>query len=245
MLLITTTGFSQDNHLLLGKVLSEDSTGIDMVNVLNLTHKYGTTTNESGAFSIPVFKGDTLLFSVVQFINIKVVVTDSIIERAFITPVLAFENINLNAIVLTPGFTMLDTTSKTFGKIDMGLPFNTKPVEKSFSERKEAYLTSKLSSQILGALTGELKKLREIQDLEKEIALSEDIKTIFEDRFYMKLGIPQEEIYLFIESFMAEAKSKGLLLPNQRYALISLVKEKAEHYLENRSLGPDSIPISD
>lgn len=244
-LLITTFGFSQNNQLLRGQVLSEDSIGIDMVNVLNLTHTYGTVTNVSGAFSIPVFTGDTLLFSVIQFKNIKVVVTDSIIEKGFITPVLASENINLNAIVLTPGFTMLDTASKTFGEIDMGLPFNTVPIEKSLSERKESYLTSKLSSQIIGALTGELKKLREIQSLEKEIALSEDVKTIFEDRFYMKLGIKKEEIYLFIESFMTEAKSKGLLHPNKRYALITFIKGKAEHYLENRSLESDSIFISD
>lgn len=236
---------AQDEVLLNGKLLSEDSTGIEMINILNLTHKYGTTSDYKGEFTLPVYKGDTVLFSAIQYKNIEIVITDSLLEMPFIEFILDVDNITLNDIVLTDGFSMLDTTAKTFGKIDMGLPFNTVPVKKKYSDRKEAYLTSKLSSVVLSAITGELKKLREIQEMEKDINLSEHVKDIFDDKFYNKLGIKQEDIYLFIEFYMHEARTKGLLKPQKQYELIKFIEGKSIAFLKRRASVTDTIPSSD
>lgn len=245
LLCLHYSAFAQVESLFSGRLLDEDSLGIEGINILNLSHTYGTVSNTNGEFTLPVFVGDTILFSAIQYQNIQLIVDDSLLNTKEWSQQLVFDQIVLNDIVLTDGFTMLDTTSKTFGEIDMGLPFNTVPVEKSLSERKESYLTSKLSSQILGALTGELKKLRAIQDLEKDIALSEDVKNRFDDDFYEKLGIPKDRIYLFVEYYMKEAKGRGLLKPDKHYDLIVFVQKKAEQFLENQILESDSIPISD
>ena len=64
------SAFAQDGVVLKGRLLTKDSLGIDRVNVLNLTHTQGTTTNKDGTFEIPIHLGDTLLFSAIQFQNI-------------------------------------------------------------------------------------------------------------------------------------------------------------------------------
>lgn len=245
ILSVLTYGFilAQDNILLEGRLLSKDSTGIDRVNILNLTHKYGTISNDNGTFKVPVYIGDTLLFSAIQFKNIEIYITDSLLANEDLSWVMEFETITLQDIVLTDGFSMLDTTPKTFGEIDMGLPFNTEPVEKSYSDRKESYLTSKLSSTIISALTGDLKKLRKLQEVEEEMALTDLVKDLFDDSFYKGLDIPKTEIYNFIDFYLPSAQAKGLLDPSKTYELIALIQEKAPLFLEKQTL--DTTLISD
>ncbi len=234
---------AQEETILRGRIMSEDSLGIDVINVLNLTHKYGTITNGNGEFSVPVYLGDTLLFSAIQYKNVEIYVTDSLLKHNYITQVLSTDNITLNDIVLTSGFSMLDTTAKTFGEIDMGLPFNTVPVKKDYSDRRDSYLTSKLSSSLISAITGDLKKLRKLQDVEKERRLTEKVKGIFEDSFYKGLQIPETEIYNFIDFYLPKAKLKGLLKENKTYELVDYIKTSAPLFLERQQ--SDTTFISD
>lgn len=237
--------WAQEEVLLKGRLRSEDSTGIDRVNVLNMTHKYGTVTNDNGEFEMPVYLGDTILFSAIQYKNIEIYISDSMLAKAYIEQVMEFENITLQDIILTDGFSMLDTTPHTFGEIDMGLPFNTVPVKKNYSDRRESYLTSKLSSSVISALTGDLKKLRKIQEVEEQIAITEEVKGIFDDEFYKGLDIPKTNIYNFIDFYLPKAKSKGLLRRHKTYELIAFIKTQAPLFIEKQTIQTDSILISD
>ncbi len=244
-LLIVQSVQAQERVMLNGRLLSEDSTGIEMVNILNTTHKYGTITNSNGEFEVPIYLGDTILFSAIQYKNIEIYISDSILAKAYIEQVMEFENITLQDIILTDGFSMLDTTPHTFGEIDMGLPFNTVPVKKNYSDRRDSYLTSKLSSTVISALTGDLKKLRKIQDVEEQIAITEEVKGIFDDEFYKGLDIPKTNIYNFIDFYLPKAKSKGLLRRHKTYELIAFIKKQAPLFIEKQAIQTDSILISD
>lgn len=230
---------AQENVWLTGQLISEDSTGIDRVNVLNMTQSNGTTTNTDGIFEIPVQIGDTLLFSAIQFQNIQIYITDKHIDNPFITQIMVLDEVTLQDVVLTD-FSMFDT-NHTAGEVDMSLPFNTTPIVRPYTTRKAAYLQGGIISSIVNRLNGKIKKNKEIQAYERERALVEEARGIFEDKFYTELGIPQDEIYLFIDFYMEDAKAKGYLKPDFKYELISHIKNNVPLYLQFRERVIDSV----
>ncbi len=238
---VTLSAFAQDNVILKGCLVTEDSLGIDKVNILNLTHAQGTITNKDGVFEIPIYLGDTILFSAIQFQNIEIYITDTIINNPIINRVMVLDEITLQDIVLTD-FSMYDT-NYVAEDIDMGLPFNTIPIVRPYSERRAAYLQGGIVSSIVNRLNGSIKKIKKIQAVEKERALAEQVKGIFNDKFYVNLGIPQGEIYLFIDFYMAEAKAKGILKPDFKYELIELIKKKVPLYETYRDRKIDSTSV--
>ncbi len=233
----------QESTTILGRLISEDSLGIDRVNVLNLSKIKGTTTNIQGEFEIVIDVGDTLLFSAIQFKNREWVVTDSIIKSGFILCILELDDITLQDIVLTD-FSMFDT-NQPGGDIDMSLPFNTIPVVKSYSTRRASYLQGGIISSIVNRLNGNIKRNKAVIAYEKQRNLVEKTRGIFEDVFYENLGIPNDEIYLFIDFYMSEAQTSRLLTPDFKYELIEHIQNCVPMYLEYRERKVDSIPFTE
>lgn len=234
---------AQQEVLLRGQLLSEDSTHIEMVNIINITHKSGTMTNGDGVFVMPVFKGDTLLFSAIQFQNKTLIISDEILINPYVNVVLEIDNIALNAIVLTNRFSMLDT-NKTGGDIDLNLPFNTTPIVRPYSQRRLDYLQGGIISSIVNGLNGKTKNMKKVLALEKENELLEQVKLIFNMELYRSLGVPESEIYLFLEIHFKEAKYRGLLKEGNQFELIHFLKEKAAEFVHSRELMKDTSLLS-
>lgn len=242
-IVLTFQALGQEPTTIQGRLISEDSLGIDRVNILNLSKTKGTTTNIQGEFEIVINIGDTLLFSAIQFKNREWVVTDSIVKSGFILCVLELDDITLQDIVLTD-FSMFDT-NQSGGEIDMSLPFNTIPVVKSYTTRRALYLQGGIISSIVNRLNGNIKRNKAIMAYEKQRNLVEKTRGIFEDVFYENLGIPKNEIYLFIDFYMPEAQTKRLLIPDFKYELIQHIQNCVPKYLEYRDRKIDSIPFTE
>lgn len=235
ILFISTTlvSFAQDEFLIRGHVLSSDSVGIDVVNILNLNHPTGTVTNASGSFTLTVHIGDTLLFSAIQYKNVKVGITEEMRNKTVINVLMEFDNITLQDVVLTD-FSMYDTND-TGGDVNLGLPFNTKAIVRPYAERKMDYLSGGILS-FINSLNGKKKKLREVQAYKGEQDRIEGLKERYPNQFYLDLGIPKDEIYVFIDFYYPEAKEKGLLRSGFQFELIQFIKDKAELYIPLNSV---------
>lgn len=240
LFLMSSVVIGQDKHNLFGQIVTQDSVGIEGVNIVNTTHDYGTMTSKAGEFSLPVVLGDTLFFSAIQFVNIQIIVTDSLLNKGYLKQVMEFDNITLNDVVLTPSFSMYDT-NKAVGDVDMSLPFNTIPVVRPYPERRLSYLSGGIVSSIISGLNGSKKKMKKYFALEKENNLVERTKQIFDNTLYEQMGIPEEEIYLFLELHIKEAKAKGLLEEGRQFELILFLEEKSKAFIESRGISADRI----
>lgn len=226
-----------------GKIVNGEGLGLEFINVLNRTHIYGTISNANGEFSFPVYRGDTLVFSSVHFKNKTIIVNDSLLDNSELIIELTEELFKLNDVVLTGGFSMLDTTNKEFGEIDMGLPFNTKPVVRSYSERKKNYLKSNTFTSILNRLNGNLEQMERLEEVEREFALADNLYERLDSTFYIKIGVPGDQIYNFIDYYMKGAKQRGLLRTGRHYELVDYIQSKVVLFLEKSKLNIDSIHV--
>lgn len=76
--------------------------------------------------------------------------------------------------------------------------------------------------------------------LEKENDLLEQVKLVFDNTLYKNLGIPESEIYLFLEINLKEAKVKGLLKEGNQFELIQFLEDKATEFVHSRELKKDT-----
>jgi len=80
LLLLSITVFSQETIVLKGKVLNDTIEKVSL-NVVNISFKKGTITNEAGVFEIPVRISDTIYISALQYDSKQFVVTQKIYDQ--------------------------------------------------------------------------------------------------------------------------------------------------------------------
>lgn len=240
-IIIHLTALSQNESQFHGQLLSQDSSSIYGVNIINLTHSYGTVSKDDGTFTLPVFIGDTIEFSAIQYKNVQLYITQSLLNRGNWNQIMVFDSIVLNDIVLTDRFSMIDTTHQSYGEIEMGLPFNTTPIVRPYQERRLDYLKGGIIGSIVNQLNGKTKKMERYIALKKENEIIDEVRNVFDNALYANLGIPENEIYLFIEIYFKEARAKGLLKEGNHYELIAFFREKAMIFVASRQLLADSI----
>lgn len=70
------TAYTQETSMLSGRIIA-DSLQSDAIHVINKTKEIGTISNESGYFEIKATKGDTLVFSSIQYALRQHIVSDN------------------------------------------------------------------------------------------------------------------------------------------------------------------------
>jgi len=231
-LFCVSLAFAQKSQQLEGKIISISGTPIGSINIINYTHVYGSMSNAEGQFAMPVFIGDSITFSSVHYVDTTIIIDDVLLQEPHVIIKLTPEVFVLQDIVLYDGFSMIDTTNKARGEIDLGLPFNTIPVEKTFTERRENYLKSNWTYALLNALNGKTDKLEKIKAVEKEFILADKIYDRIDSSFYLNIGIPDDQIYNFIDFYKFEAKHRGLLKKGRFYELLKFIEKKAPLFLK-------------
>jgi hypothetical protein len=109
---IATNTFSQEvNVVLKGKIHSLNKV-IGDVHVINLNNRYGTISNTHGEFEILVKEGDVLLFSSIQYQNLKITITKDHLKDELLNVYLTLLVNNLDEIFLHGLTGSLDLDSK-------------------------------------------------------------------------------------------------------------------------------------
>lgn len=194
-----------------GKVTAATS-DLDGVYVINLKSEAATITENGGYFSIAAIPGDTLLFSAVQFIGVKLVLEQKHFENELFfvklqTKINQLEEVivkrydNINAVAL--------------GIVPKGIKHYT-PAERKYLTAASSKLNPMGLDPLLNLLSGRTAMLKkEIQVEKKEFYLTQ-ISNLFEKTFFIeKLKIPIDYVmgfqYYIIEDerFVRVLKSKN------------------------------------
>lgn len=232
---------SQENTLIKGKVVT-DSHEPSIIHVVNLTQERGTTSSETGMFFLHAKVNDTLLFSSVQYRNLKVRITIENIENQELNVHLEREVNELEEVVIS-NHDLSGNLKRDIENIDMfdqaavGFPYlnKTAPPPGSTARRIQSAGNSPVEL-LINSLNGNLKKLKKLQEMEKEDAwVDRGIGLIDEEFLTTGLLIPEEESWLFVYYCSKDSRYRNLVRENNPLSLMELLAEKADGYLTLRN----------
>lgn len=228
--------FAQEKFEITGFVLDDKGNALKQINIINQTHDYGGSSNNAGEFRLPVYLSDTILFSSISHQNVSVLITDSILRLNELKIEMSREINLLEDINLYSGFSMLDT-NRTFGEIDLGLPFKTLPrIDRNFTPGEKRLYTV-TNTGLIGSVINifnrkHIKDAEAVIALEREIAHTEKIRLTYDDDFFEVINIPKDRIYIFLEIYAEEAHRRHLLKKDMIFELASFLEEKSKEFLE-------------
>lgn len=222
---------AQENQQLRGKILNDSLAA--PVHIVNINSEKGSLSTIEGAFIIRVKKGDSLLFSSLQFKKEILVVTSKIMQEGSLNIQLEEKVNELEQVSLhdLSGNLEKDTKGmKIHIPTDFGLPMSdTKPP--TIVERKISTMNNPMDpvGVLYGVISGEKKQLKKARQNDK---LEQTVKTarfLVPESFYLQeLNLKEDEILDFLY-FCAE-KSAFSSMVNQH-----LVFELMEFYLKRKS----------
>lgn len=212
-------------RLLKGKIAA-DYPDLEKVTITNLNSKAFVTSEENGYFEIKASMNDTLRFSAVQFVEKKILVTESMLKQNPCYVQLKVAEYLLEEVIVNE--------YKDINAVKLGII--PKPAKKfTPAERRlnEAITGSGLIplNPILNAISGRTKQLKKEIEIEKLETLLKKINDWFEDNYYVeKFGIPADYVdgfkYFLIEN---EAFRNAVNAKNKTLAVF-LMAEVATAY---------------
>jgi len=235
--LFATTVFSQ-KKLLHGKITSENE--IEGIHVLNTTSHFNAITDTYGNFSILVNLKDTLVFSSINYLPEKSVVTQEIYEKEILIIKLkelineldeVFLGPNLSGNIATDLKNIKTKTDLNFD--DVGIPgFKGKPEEKIIPAVYAAIPTSVNIEALYKHLSGYYKKLRLKRKWESENNAAAHIINQYTPSFFNEAYlIPENRLYDFI-LFCIETSSLQNDFKNQNFVgVLKIFELKSKAYL--------------
>lgn len=205
-LLIPVFGFSQNDSIIKGKVVSESSM-LEGIYIINLSKKNSVVTNERGYFQISANISDTLQFSAVNLKAKKYVLTvndfskdlvfvkmESLITELDEVAIIQYKNINAVALGIVPA------NQKTYTP----------------AERKVRTATTGLLDPLINLASGRTKTLKKQVEIEKKEILQDKITDYYNTDYIVNtLKIPKEYVdgFLFYvvenEKFVSAMNAKN------------------------------------
>jgi len=237
--------FAQNEKIILSGIVKNDSVPIEDVQVINLSSRRGSLTNNKGEFRITARLHDTLAFSDIQYKYKQIRVTEEQFRNKFVAIKLEFNVNKLDEVVI---FKNKELTNP------LGLPnWGKKPLDKVEREINH-YSQESLGKIILQTLllkpggiddiwyvvSGERKKFRKYKSLldhDKLVAFQEkkadEIREHFKDDFFINnFNIPKEKINDFI--LFCIPKGMISLFDQERYIeVIDIFYKNKEAYLKS------------
>lgn len=250
-LLVSFSTLGQDRTLLKGKIYTPDKE-ITSINIINLTSKTGTTNNEAGEFEIEIALKDTLLFSSVQYESRKIIISEEVLKKAFLTVLLVdkideLKEVSISDIGLSGNlFTDLPEIP-TLTQADLGFPMSDTPrltsIERKLKTASNVSTTSRYNppGMINVSLDGILNRINGRTEKLQKAAANEDLSQMVDAgvaalpfSFFKDLAIPEERIRDFIY-FCAEDKIfYSLLSETKRLELVEFYLAKAPEFVKER-----------
>jgi hypothetical protein len=213
---------------------------VEGVHVLNTTSRYNAITNENGNFSIHIKLADTLVFSSVNYIPEKVVVSKEIYEKGTLTLSLAELVNELDPVVLGPnlsGNISTDVqnikTKKDLNFDDVGIPgFKGKPEEKIVPLVYAAMPTSVNIEALYKHISGYYRKLRLQRKWEAQNNTVAYLLNMYKPAFFREAyEIPENRVYDFM-LFCIETTEIQSDFKNENYSgVLEIFKTSSSEYL--------------
>lgn len=204
-----------------GKIIKTENLDVEGINIINLTSKSGTISDEEGNFKIPVALNDSLSISAIHVEETIVIIGKEQLEDKKIVIHLSEKTNLLNAVTLRralTGYIGADTniipTKEPITATSIGLP-NADLPKLSKAESMLYAASSGPVNMIIGAITGETKRLREQIKLEKTTQITENLLARFPLTYFVDvLKIDQFKVYLFLYYCEQDAEYQSILNKN-------------------------------
>lgn len=241
------------NKSITGKIIIDGEVELisfDKINIHNLTSDAKTTSNSNGIFSIKVNLNDELIFKDGGIDERTLRITESILDKGFITIHLAVEVIELNEAKV---FTLNKDMLKNIGK------------EKSFQEKmndkmgvvtndfkaklnlKETETSVRRTISEVGGLsviglfktiTGAHKKIKPLPNIQKSKQDQiDDLKRFYTENYFVEdLKIPKGKVTDFIDYCYMKYNFRKLLNENNYDEILRVIEEQALKYLTQLNL---------
>ncbi len=245
------SAFGQERVLLKGRILTPDE-NTTSINIINLTSQKGTTNTADGDFQLMVKNSDTLLFSSVQYDLREVIITEELLQKAFLTVLLVekideLEEVNISDISLSGNLATDLTNIPTLTQADLGFPMSDKPrltsIERKLKTASNVSTTSKVNppGMFNVSLDGILNRINGKTEMLIKAAAFEDLSqavdagvAAFPVSFFTELTIPENRIRDFVYYCAEDSGFRSLLAEAKRLELVEFYLLKAPEFLEQR-----------
>lgn len=231
--IFTSTLYSQEREFIKGKLLYKNI-NVPAANVINNSAQFATITDSNGEFEIPVFKGDEVIFSSVQYKIRTIRVTSEMIRKRRIIVSVDESITELDEVVVTPDNAekFLDLKEEEFKGFDYTSDKSTKVQNKLTDSRvlSNGIDFVNVTRLILKALS------KNKNDDKSNIKPSEILPYVFDDIFFLQdLNLKQDQIVGFLEYIDKKILSDELLKQSQKLQLIDFLIKESEKYIKDLS----------
>jgi len=216
-MLVSINAFCQDKSILLYGKIETDSSSTENIHIVNKSTKKGAITTALGTFKIYVKKQDTLLISAIQFEHKVVVITQKEIDTQKIILKLSAKMNQLDEVQLKQhdlsGYLHKDIENAPLinhvDEFTLKLPNSGKApkTELDFINLRHAQYKG-VANALYGWISGEKKKLKKLEKLEKEKLVLQKIRILISDAYFIQaLQIKKENI----DGFLTYCKPFGII----------------------------------
>jgi hypothetical protein len=242
--LIPQFGFAQSNFDLKGWVFKQGSTDhLPFTNIVSLSKRTGTTSDDKGKFRIIASKGDTIAFSFVGYKSFKLVVTDSVIsqrENLIITlepMIYELSPVTVRNLRELPGFIRREAMGDTMQI--RGIPYIDRGPYNPLSYYKTSLGFGNGGIALTGLLTALLSnfdkhyiQLRKLQEIEARDRQWFEEQKLYETKFNRELVASHTELKgPELDLFMEMYKPTPLFLYSaNEYDITVYLKDSLENY---------------
>lgn len=228
-----------------GKVTSADG-DVEGVNVMNLTTKRATITNQEGAFRISASVNDTILFSALQYQKKQFVITAAMLQGE--VRVAMDEHTNaLDEVVVRP-YNLVGSLDKdvahfsgqTVTAAGLGLPnAYVKPLTQSQRKLNEATTGGGIVplNPLINAITGRTKMLKNRVKIDETYARTQRVHEMYADSLFVKhLGIPVEKIPDFMYFCEVDSTFQHIVDTHDQLRIWDFLRQKSTDYRTNNDM---------
>ncbi|MCF4102407.1 carboxypeptidase-like regulatory domain-containing protein [Gillisia sp. M10.2A] len=221
----------------------QDSLENSTIHIINKTQSKGTVNNELGEFTLLVQKGDTLLFSSVQYELLQVVITTKIMESKLLKVNLReivneLEEVKISNITLSGNMAQDINGMKVYAASKFGIPIPYKEgptsLEREINQDVARFGITNMSvslEPLINRLSGRHKKLKQRQALVTNKGQVKTAINLFPEKTFINdLGIASNLIEGYVYYCAKDAGFNDLLEEDKVLKLYEFFKRMAEEY---------------
>jgi hypothetical protein len=217
-------GFGQNakSKEILGQI-SEQSSLVEGVNIVNNDSQISTISDSEGKFSILVKEGDVLVFSAVNLDPVKRRITLEDISSSLLVIKMTAKEVVLKEVIVNEN---ANINAENLGIIPAG--------QKKYTpaERKVYTATSTSVDKLLNSISGRTAMLKKEVNVEKKEALFRKLEYLFEENYYTeRLKIPVDYIKGFQLYCVDDAEFAVSLDIKNKTMSMFLITDLARKYL--------------
>lgn len=222
-LISCTTAWSQEN-IINAEVLNPTKKPIENAHILNLSKNTATTSNALGKFSLTVSINDSIVISALGYKKRTLIINPTLINQKNLSFELTEQVEELEEVELIH---YNKINAKDLGIISKDQKQYT-PAEKNLFMQR-----SGLVEGIINRLNGNVKRAKELVELEKEMFALDEFKTLYNSEYITsKLNIPELYVDAFYWFCMEDDPFKAAAKGNNQSQIEFLLMEKAVSFLE-------------